>query len=1116
MTKAIAGAGSGKKKRSNPKPQPVVQQTVVVQQAAPQIQQASDDPNSLFSKSSVRVIDLISEGEIEGFVETDGRKSLFLDDTVIRNSDGTDNFIFDNFEFRAGTQAQGYIPGFPAAENVVSVNASVGDAVDDAVTRSITDTDVNRVVVRVVIPQLFVVSNGLKATTMKYEIQVQPDGGSFSTEVSATVSGKCTSSYERSHDITLTGSAPWNIKLVRTEGVHDGSTNFRQLALGGFTEVIDGKLRYPLSALVGLRFEATQFQEVPTRAYDIKGIKVQIPSNATVDSTNGRLTYSGVWDGSFQTEWCADPAWILRDLILSDRYGLGRFVEAAQVDKWSLYEISKYTNALVNDGEGSTEPRFLCNVYMQSRDEAFNVIQDFASIFRGMAYWSAGQVAFSADRPSDPVALFTNANVINGDFTYEGSSLKARHTVALVTWNDPENNYEQKVEYVSDEDAIAKYGIIETRIAAFGCTSRGQANRAGRWLLYSEQNESGTVTFKVGLDGAVVRPGQIIKVMDRMRAGARKAGRVASVSGTTLTIDSSIAISPGDTISVVLPDSTVEQRTIDSGSFDDKTITVDTAFSQTPAAQTVFMIETSSLESQLFRVLSVVEEGEIFAISALEHNTSKYDFVEDGLTLQPRDITTLNQPPATPSGVSIDERLVEAGNRVTTEVEVSWTNVPNATAYQVSFKTVNTASFETVGDTPYNNITLLTDEVGKFTFRVVAISAIGKRSLPTDTVVNIAGNTAAPGDVQGFSMIPVNGQARLTWTQSTDLDVRVGGYVLLRHSPDLTGVTWANSTSISEEIAGAATEAYADLKEGTYLAKFVDSGGRQSLNATLIEFTKPDLDNAVNINTQTEHTAFTGTKTNLVVDTDLNELQLDEDGTETASVGLFLLEDSSNLLLENNTTDDPSQIILQGNNALHKTGTYLFANNPIALSDVFSVQLDSKLKVRGFFPYTKLLDDEADFDAITSFDGTTPQDSEVELYIRTTQDDPNGSPTWTSWRKYNNAQFRARGYELKAELTTQTNVAQIGVQELEVTSNLPLRTITDSVTTSASGDTAVTYGNKFFATPAVGIQFTTQNTGDYYEIVSSSATGFSVSVYNSSDTRVARAVTWTATGHGKN
>jgi len=1105
MAKRIAGSGGGRRSQPAPAPQPVVQQTVVVQAA-----KREDDANSLFSKSSIRLIDLISEGEIEGFVESDARKSIFFDDTVLRNGDDSDNFTYDDFESRVGTQSQEYIPGFASSENAVSVNQAVGDAVDDSVVRTVTDSDVDAVNVRISIGQLFRVDNGLKATSLGYAIDVQADGGGYVTKIDTSVNGKCTSAYERSHRIELTGDAPWDIRLRRTSGINDGANNVRLLNFAGFTEIIDAKLRYPLSAMVGLRFDASQFASIPTRAYDIKGIKVQIPSNGTV-ADDGSISYSGVWDGTFQVAWCADPAWILRDLIVSSRYGLGRFVTNAQIDKWTLYEISKYCNQSVPDGEGGTEPRFLCNVYLQSREEAYNVIQDFASCFRGMAYWSAGQLAFSQDSPKDPAALFSNSNVIEGVFNYEGSSLKARHTVALVTWNDPEQAYQQRVEYVSDEAAIAKYGLIEVRLAAFGCTSRGQANRLGRWLLYSEQNETTTCTFTVGLDGAIVRPGQIIKIADQMRAGSRKGGRIASATTTVLTIDQSIAVSPGDDISVVMPDGRVEQREIDSADFDDKTITVKTAFSVAPQAQSIFVIETSSVEAQLFRVVSVTEDSENYKITALEHNTSKYGFVEDGLTLQPRDITLLNQKPGAPQNINVDERLVEAGNRVTTEIEIAWANVDGATGYQVSFKTENSLSFFTVGDTPYNSLTFNTDDTGEFTFRVVAISALGKRSDPSELKQSIAGNTAAPAAVSGLSMVPVNGQAKLTWNQATDLDVRVGGYVLLRHSPALTGVTWANSTSIGEQIAGSSTEAYADLKPGTYSAKFVDSGGRQSLTATLIEFTKPDLENLENINTQTEHTTFPGTKTNVVVDTGLGELEMAEDGGSTASAGAVQTEDGSRILDEDGE-DDLGQ---EGDNTLYTSGTYEFNNNPITLSDVFSVQLESELLTRSFYPYSNRIDDAADFDDIADFDGATPQKTDVQLYVRTTQDDPSGTPTWSSWRKFNNAQFKARAYELKAELSTDSNVEQVSIQELKVTSNMPYRTITDSVTTSSSADVSVTYANKFADTPQVGIGFTTQSSGDYYVISNSSATGFDVSVYNSSDVRQARTIRWTATGYGK-
>jgi len=1144
MAKYIAGAGGGRRSQPAPQQNVNVQQTVVVQAA-----QREDDANSLFSKSSIRLIDVLSEGEIEGFADAeDPKKSIYFDDTPLQNADASDNFTYDDFAYRLGTQSQNYISGFAANENAVNVNTAVGDDVGDSVVRTITDSDVDAVVVRLAFNQIYRVDNGLKATSIGYAIDVQSDGGGYVEVLNTTVNGKCTSPYERSHRIELTGSAPWDIKVRRVSGVNDNTNNVRLMTFAGYTEIIDAKLRYPLTALVGLRFEASQFQAIPTRSYDIKGVKVQIPTNATVND-DGSLTYSGVWNGNFQLAWCADPAWIMRDLLLSSRYGLGRFVSSTQVDKWTLYEISKYCNESVPDGEGGTEPRFLCNVYLQSREEAFNVIQDFASCFRGMAYWSAGQIAFTQDSPKDAAALFNNGNVIEGVFNYEGSSLKARHTVALVTWNDPEQAYQQRVEYVSDEAAIAKYGIVEVRMAAFGCTSRGQANRLGRWLLYSEQQETSTCTFTVGLDGAIVRPGQIIKIADQMRAGARKGGRIASATTTVLTLDQSIATTPGDTITVVMTDGRVEQRTIQSGDFDAKTVTVSTAFSSAPATQTLFIIETNAVVAQLFRVISVTEDGENYKITALEHNTSKYGYVENNLALQPRDITTLNQTPEPPAGISVSERLVESGNRVTTELEISWRNVDGATGYQVSYKTANSLSFFTVGDTPYNNLTFLTDETGRFTFRVTAISALGKRSGPGELIQNIAGNTAAPQAVSGFSMIPVNGQARLTWTQSTELDVRVGGYVRIRHSPDLSGVSWATSTSISQDLAGSATEAYADLKTGTYLAKFVDSGGRESINAALIEFTKPDLEDLVNVDSQQEDSTFPGTKTNLVVDTDLGELGLAPDGGQTASAGDFLAEDGTYILCEDGTStrnslgiitaedtsellfesgidtflqegeEEPTSIdgklVLEGDATLNKTGTYYLENNPITLSDVFSVKLNSTLRARSFYPYADRVDDITDFDAIKDFDGAAPTGCDVKLYIRTTEDNPASSPTWSSWRLFNNAEFKARAYEVKAEFSTQASTEQIAVDQLRIDSDMVSRTTRGTGTSSSGADTTITYTNKFAGTPVIGIAAFNMATGDYYTLTSSTATGFAISFYNSGGTRVVRNFDWTSTGYGK-
>ena len=1109
MAKNIAGSGGGRQQPSAPPPQQVVQQTVVVQQVTPT---PTDDANSLFSKSSVRIVDLISEGEIEGFATATAKESVYLNDTPIQ-SGGTDNFVYDSFESRVGTSGQSYISGFPAAENAISVNSEVGDDVDDFVTRQISDTTVDAVVVRISFPQLFVVSNGLKATTVGYAIDVQANGGGYVEKVNTTLNGKCTSPYERSHRVELTGSPPWDIKVRRVSGVNDGSTNYRRIVFAGYTETVDSKLRYPLSALVGLRFEATQFQSIPTRSYDIKGVKVQIPSNATVND-DGSLTYSGVWNGNFQVAWCADPCWIMRDLITNERYGLGRFVTSSQIDKWTLYEISKYCNEKVNNGEGGTEPRFLCNVYLQDRAEAYNVIQDFASCFRGMAYWAAGSIAFSQDRPTDAVALFNNSNVIEGVFNYEGSSLKTRHTVALVTWNDPENGYQQRVEYVSDEAAIAKYGYIEIRTVAFGCTSRGQANRVGRWLLYQEQNETETCTFTVGLDGAVVRPGQIIKVMDQMRAGERKAGRIASATTSVITIDEGISAASGDFITIVHTDGRVERARIDSSDTSAKTITLTTALSVAPAAQSVYMIETSSLEAQEFRVISVTEDNEQYKISALEHNSSKYDFVEDGLKLEPRQISLLNKEPDSPTGVDISERLVQQGNKVTTEITVSWKNVSIATAYQVSYKTTNNDSYTTVGDTPYNAITFNTDETGTFTFRIVAISSIGKRSKPSTSSRIIAGKTTVPADVQNLTFEAISSNSgRLRWNETVDLDVKIGGKVYIRHSnlTDGTG-TWSNSVNLIEAKAGSATEAIIPLVEGEVLVKFADDGGRLSTNEASVIIDLPDAQGRLLVEARREDQdvpPFQGTRTDVFYDEDLDALTLD--GTED-------IDDVADV-------DDMATFDVIGD--VVSSGSYTFAST-LDLEAIYSLDLSRYFVTRGYFP-SDLIDSRAEnVDDWDDWDGTVTDKVNAKLMVRKTNDDPTGTPTWSAWQEFVNGTFKARAFQFRADMTSADVAQNILVDELGYSATFQRRQdqLAGTSISSGAGPKAVTFNDAFFTgtaslggtnayLPSIGITADNMQSGDYFEVSSVSGSGFTVTFKNSSDTAVDRTFRWMAVGYGK-
>ena len=1082
--------------------------------------------DTLQSTQFANVLDVISEGEIGGL--ENGNKSIFLDDTPIEATDGTNNFEGFSVVTRVGTQAQTHLPGpFNTTERETSVGVEV--VKDTSVTRSITDTDVDRLRVTLTIPALQVLEDDgdVVGNSVQIKIQIQYNSGGYNDVISDTISGKSSNRYQRDYLVNLTGSFPVDVRMVRVSADETSQKRASTTIFQSFTEIIDDKFRYPNSALVGLRFDARQFSSIPTRKYLIRGIKVKIPSNATVDTTThlGRLTYSGIWDGTFQAAtWTNDPAWCLYDLLISERYGAG--VPESTLDKYDFFAISQYCNALVNDGSGGQEPRFSLNMLINSRDEVYNVIQQMTAIFRGIAYYGAGTLQLLQDKPSDPQYLLSPSNVVDGIFQYQGTSQKARHTVVVVAWQSYDTRGDVEYEYVEDHDAVAKYGIIKKDIKAIGCYSQGQANRIGKWTLLSEQNLTETIQFSVALEsGIILRPGMVIDVADPVRAGARRSGRVKSATTTQITTDSSnglttsLAADNSPKLSVMLPTGLVEQKDVPVGGITPLAngtaeIDVTTAFSEAPAAGSVFLFQNDDVKSQQFRVVSVAEAGEgIYGVSAVAYNNTIYDAVESDVELTDRDISNLSLIPNPVDSVSTEEFLYEEANGVFVGASVSWNHDRvNVSEFRVQYR-IDNDNWQAL-NTSSPSVTLRNLRAGRLYVQIQAKNSLNKGSQITLDDFQLEGKTAAPAAVTNFSMIPVNGQARLTWTQATDLDVRVGGYVRLRHSPDLSGVTWQTSTSISEQIAGSATEAYADLKAGTYSAKFVDSGGRESLTAALIEFTKPDLLSVevVGALSSTEDTAFTGTKTNLTVDAADDELELATTGSELQPLGDFDLEDGNALLLE-----DGSNLTLQGDSALHQSGTYVFnGGNAFALSDVFSLRLDSTLRARSFFPYGERIDDEPDFDLISEFDGTTPNTCDVKLFIQTTQDDPAGSPTYTSLRRFNNAEFKARGFKVEAHFSTGGPQEQIAVDQLRIQAQMPRRSVTGSVTTSTSADVSVAYGagNKFYVAPSVGIVFTTNASGDYYVISNSSATGFDVSVYNSSNTRIAKAVNWTATGYG--
>jgi len=782
---------------------------------------AQEAPDSLRSKAYARVVDLVCEGEIEGLAA--GLQSVYLDDTPIQNSDGSYNFTGVTLETRTGTQQQSYIPGFSSVENEVSVGVEC--KYGQPVVRSITDPDVDAVRIKVSIPTLTLqdTTNGdLNGASVTYAIDLQSRGAGYMQILQDTVSGKTSSRYQRSYYVPLSGTGPWDVRLRRITADSTQTSLQNKTFLESYTEVIESKLRYPNSALMALRVDASQFTSIPRRSYDLKLLRVRIPSNYFPETRS----YAGVWDGSFKVAWTDNPAWCFYDLVTNTRYGLGNYTPESQVDKWALYRVAKYCDELVPNGLGGYEPRFTCNLYLQTREQAYKVVQDMASVFRGMAYWSGGAITVTQDAPQDPAYQFTAANVVDGEFAYQGSSAKARHTVALVSWVDPDDFYRQKVEYVEDLAGIARYGVVQADVVAMGCTSRGQANRVGKWLLYSEQSESEIITFRTGLEGAVVRPGDVVKVADASRGGMRLGGRIAAATTVSVTLDQDLPAGSWR-ISVVLPTGVVEERQV--GSLSGRTVGVTSAFSMGPQVGAIWVLSSTLVEAQLFRVVQVSEsEPGIHEITALAHNPSKYAAIEQGLALQPRAITVLLTTPAAPTGLTVTESLYRVKDQALVLIQLGWEQVFGALEYQVTYR-VNGGNTVTLPKVSSTYLEIRNAESGDYVFTVRAVGVSGKLGNSASLSQSILGKLQPPDDVQDFVVLRRTTDLLLSWSANTDADL--SGYEVR------VGTGWDSGVLVGQTAGTQLVHDQSESGQYNYHIRAFDTSGKYSQHVTTFQLT---------------------------------------------------------------------------------------------------------------------------------------------------------------------------------------------------------------------------------------------------------------------------------------
>lgn len=1075
----------------------------------------TEQDDSLQSVQYANVLDLLSEGEIAGL--DDGYNSIYLDGTPVQSSSGADNFTGYTIATRNGTQAQTAITsvsGGTESEKGVNVETKFGVPV----TRSITDTDVDRVRVTVQVPALQIIENDgdIVGNSVSISIQVQYNGGGYTTVISDTISGKTTNRYQRDYITPLTGAFPVDVRVVRDSADSVSARNQNATFWYSYTEIIDEKFRYPNTALVGLRFDSRQFSSIPSRKYLIRGIKIQLPSNATVDTTThlGRVTYSGVWDGTFgAATWCADPAWCLWDLLTNTRYGAA--IPASSLDRYDFFSISQYCNVLVDDGRGGQEPRFQCNLLLNSRNEVYNVIQEFTALFRGIAYYGVGTLVVNQDKPSDPQYIITAANVLEGIFNYSGTSQKVRATTATIGYQTYQGLGEVEFEYVEDAAAISKYGIINRDVKLLGCYSQGQARRAGLWTLLTEQNLTETVTFAVSIDsGIILRPGMVISIADPMKAGSRRGGRISSATTSSVVIDStedlSVVVANNATITAMLPSGLVETRPIQSIS--GTTVTLGNAFSEAPNAQAIWVIETTDIELQTFRVITVAESDPgTFGVTALAYNASIYDAIENDLIVKPRDITNLSTQPDPVSSIQGVEHLYQDGNNVLTALDLSWITPKQVSSFRVQYKLDDNNWITLDTTSPSARINSLV--AGTLLVQIQSINNLGKASVISPASFTIIGKTAVPGNVENLTIETISANsARLRWDATVDLDVKVGGRVHIRHTnlTDGTG-TWSNSVDLIPAKAGVSTEAIVPLVEGEILVKFEDDGGRQSATETSVIVDFPDALGNLPVQSRREDAdspPYQGTKTDVFYSDEFDALVLDGDALLDAIADFDLIS----------SMDYPG--------AVQPTGTYEFAN-AVDLGAVFSLDLSRFFVTAGFFPNDLIDSRTAEVDSWSDWDGGIIDQVNAKLYLRRTPDNPASSPTWSSWQEFVNGTFLGRGFQFKAELSSSNPAQNILIDQLGYEATFQRRTEQSVVAlTSGAASYAVTFDKPFFtgtselgglntSLPSIGITAQNLSQGDFFNVTNVTSTGFDVIFRNSAGTAVSRNFLWSAVGFGK-
>ena len=703
-------------------------------------------PDSLRSTNVAKILIAVGEGE---FDETPTARDIFLDNTPIQDASGNFNFTNVKWDWRPGSVDQTYIPGIPSVDNETSLNIELRSGAPWV--QSLTNLQLSAARIRLATPRLASQDSegNINGYTIQYAVDVATDGGAYQEVLVGAMSGKTTTRYERSLRIDLPpANSGWLIRVRRITPNQNTDKVADSLFIAGYTQVIDAKLRYPNTALLFIEFDAEQFTNIPAVTVKCKARRWQVPSNYDPLAR----TYTGAWDGTMKEAWTNNPAWITYGICTQDRFGLGRRIKPWMVDKWALYRIAQYCDQMVPNGADGVEPRFLCDMNLQGKADAWSLLRDIAGIYRGMTYWAQGQLVMQADMPraQDMDYVFTRSNVIDGKIAYGSASAKTRFTRCLVSYDNPLNNYDTDVTVYADLLLQRRLGDKPTEISAIGCTRASEAQRRAKWLVLSN-NQDRTISFRTGMEGRIPLPGFIIPVADSLLAGREIGGRIAAAAGKVVTLDRDTLAKAGDRLVINLPGGRAEGRTVES--VNGRNVTVTVAYSEAPAVQLQWAIDADDLAIPLYRVMRVARtpEGD-YDISALQYEPSKFPSIDTGARLEDRSISVIpiTVVPAPESVTVTADVAIDQGLAIST-MNISWPAVNGAVAYDVEWRkdSGNWIKLQRTGSTSVDVTGIYS---GAYMARVRSVSAFEISSIwKSSNLANLKGKEGLPPAVASLT-----------------------------------------------------------------------------------------------------------------------------------------------------------------------------------------------------------------------------------------------------------------------------------------------------------------------------------------------------------------------------